>query len=230
MLAHAADKTDGTEEAIDLEDTWFVLIHYRDDATANPDSDRWADLVWTFKHKGTRLEWAEYPLVVFEDTSGRFEPIAGNPRSRVLAKWEPNEAQSSTIRGGPRVNERGAKVKTLKGSNARGWKSSSRMTTTSAMVVGYHENLTIETKSGKPVFIRQDILGNAHKISGEGMTRYETTKVLHGGRTLEGLYLRDEHRQGTFRMWRTAPVRGLLEKKGTPNERASGRARELDEQ
>jgi hypothetical protein len=224
VLASPAPRTARAAEPVDLEGTWFVLIHYRDAKTANPESDRWLDLVWTFALKGTRLEWSEFPLVVFADTAGRFEAISGNPRSRVLAAWEPNGAQMTTITEGPRVNERGSKVKTLKGSDAKGWRSSRRMTTTSAMVVGYQENLTIEAKGGMPVFIREDILGNAYKKSGEGMTRYETTEVQGGGRTLKGRYSRDDHKQGEFRMWRTAPVRGLVEKKGTPNERRADRA------
>jgi hypothetical protein len=224
VLATPVPRTARAAEAAELEGTWFVLIHYRDTKTANPESDRWLDLVWTFALKGTRLEWSEFPLVVFDNAAGRFEPIAGNPRSRVLAAWEPNTAQMTTITEGPRVNQRGAKVKTLKGSDAKGWRSSSRMTTTSAMVVGYQENLTIETKDGRPVFVRQDVIGNAYKKSDEGMTRYETTEVLDGGRTLKGDYSRDGHKQGEFRMWRTAPVRGLAEKKGTPNERQVERA------
>ena len=43
--------------AVDLIGTWFVLIHYRDSMTANPDSDRWEDKVWKIEQKGSRLQW-----------------------------------------------------------------------------------------------------------------------------------------------------------------------------
>ncbi len=207
------------EGPIDVLGTWYVLIHYRDSATANPEVDRWLDLVWVFEQSGTRLQWTQYPLVVFEDTTGRFEAIAGNPRARVLHAWEPNEAQLETIRGGPRVNARGARTKTLRGSDARGWKTTSRMTATSASVVGYQENLTVEGLDGLPVFLREDVVGNALRASDRGGSRFETEEVRGAGNVLVGRYARDEHRRGRFRMWRTEDVRGLIEKKGTPNER-----------
>ena len=72
-----------TATSTDLVGTWFVLIHYRDSMTANPDSDRWADKVWKIEQKGSRLQWSEYPIVVFNDGSGRFGPVAGNPRARL---------------------------------------------------------------------------------------------------------------------------------------------------
>lgn len=218
-LALAVPAAVGETRAIDLEGTWFVLVHYRDESTANPEATRWLDLVWTFARKGTRLEWTEYPLVVFESTIGRFEAIPGNRRSRVLAGWEPNEQQWKTISQGPRVNQRGSKTKTLRGSDTQGWRSSRRMVQTSAMVVGYQENLTIEGLTGKPVFLREDILGNVHRKSGEGSTRYQVSEVLDDGRMLRGTYERDGIKHGSFRLWKTAPVRGLIEKKGTPNER-----------
>ncbi len=41
---------------IDLIGSWFVLIHYRDSQTANPDSDRWEDKVWKIEKKGSRAQ------------------------------------------------------------------------------------------------------------------------------------------------------------------------------
>ena len=108
---------------VDLIGSWFVLIHYRDSATANPDSDRWKDRVWTFEMKGSRLHWTDHPIVVFGDTSGRFEARGGNRRARVLAAWQPNEAQRQEIQAGLRVNSRGAKTKSLRGSFESGWES-----------------------------------------------------------------------------------------------------------
>ena len=36
-----------------LEGTWFVLIHYQDPGSANPEAFRWSDKVWDFARKGT---------------------------------------------------------------------------------------------------------------------------------------------------------------------------------
>ncbi len=205
---------------VDILGAWYVLVHYHDEATANPDADRWLDLVWVFSMKGSRLEWQEYPLVVFEDAAGRFEAIPGNPRARSLSAWEPNRSQLAVIRKGPHVNPRGAKAKTLRGSPERGWKTVDRPGGgMSVNVIGYRESLRIDTPTTLPVFVRSDVLGNAYKTSGEGSTVYETTEVRDGGDTLIGRYERDGHRRGVFRLRRTPPPRGLIEKEGTPNER-----------
>ncbi len=209
------------ESPLDLEGTWFVLIHYQDPVSANPDVWRWRDRVWDFTRKGTRLQWTEYPLVIFQDTTGRFEKIAGNPRSRVLAAWEPNMSQAETIADGPRVNDRGAKTKTLRGSDGGGWHSSRRMAQTSASVMGYHEQLSITGLEGLPVFERRDIVGNAMTNAGEGLTRYQVSEIRDDGGTLAGTYERDGRHRGLFRAWRTPPVRSLLEKNRTPNQRAA---------
>ena len=210
---------------VDLEGTWFVLIHYKDPSSANPDATRWLDRVWAFAPKGSRLQWTEYPMVVFEDTAGRFEAARGNPRSRVLDAWEPNANQAQTIAAGPRVNTRGSKTKTLRGSDRAGWQSSQRRPQTSARVMGYHEQLSIEGLDGDadslPVFERRDIVGNALTTGGDGLTRYRVTEIRDGGQTLAGAYERDDRLHGSFRLWRTAPVRSLVKKKGTPNERAA---------
>ncbi len=209
-----------TDETVDLRGTWFLLIHYSDPESANPEATRWRDLVWSFSLKGSRLQWQEYPIVYFEDSSGRFEALGDNPRSRILSGWEPNAKQMETIMNGPRVNSRGAKTKTLKGSNSEGWRSSRRRAQTSASVLGYHESLSIEKLEGQPIFERRDIVGNALSQSAEGLTRFEVTEILEAGKTLIGRYERDGRHRGVFRMWRTPPARGLEKKDRTPNERA----------
>ena len=203
-----------------LEGTWFVLIHYQDPGSANPEAFRWSDKVWDFARKGSRLQWTEYPIVVFEDVEGRFEAIPGNPRSRVLAAWEPNDSQALTLSEGPRVNKRGSKTKTLRGSDATSWESSRRMPTASANIMGYHEQLRIDTPSQLPTFERRDVVGNALTKAGEGITRYQVTEAAKEGRVLSGLYERDGRLHGRFRMWRTPPVRSLVKNRKTPNERA----------
>lgn len=207
-------------EAVDLLGTWYVLVHYKDTSTANPDADRWLDLVWVLAMKGSRLEWREYPIVVFEDATGRFEAIPGNPKARALRAWEPNAAQLAEIAAGPRVNDRGARTKTLRGSAERGWTSPNRMASGAGMnVMGYQEVLTIERPSTLPRFVRADVLGNEHAQGDGGQIVYETLEARDGGDTLIGRYQRDDHRSGVFRAWRTAAPRGLPEKEGTPNER-----------
>lgn len=199
-------------EPIDLEGTWYVLIHYRDPATANPEADRWKDLVWVFERRGSRLQWTEYPLVVFEDSRGRFERLGPNPASRVLDAWEPNAGQREEIAAGPRVNQRGKRVKSMRGSNERGWASPRRPPTTSAMVMSYQEHVRIDHLDALPIIRREDFVGNALTKDSGGGTDYRVESIERDGRRLIGRYERDERQKGTFRMWRTPPVRGLREK------------------
>lgn len=217
---------------VDLEGTWYVLVHYRDSATANPEADRWQDRVWVFEKRGSRLLWTDYPIVVFEDGSGRFEPRAGNPRARTLDAWEPNEAQRAEIAAGPQVNrQRGSRSKSLRRTPEGDWRSAGSLRAQSASVIGYHETWTIEDPDGQPVFSRRDVMGTGLSGSGSeeqslsGLTRYATTRVVDED-TLEGRFARDEHRRGRFRMLRAGSLRDLESDGRTPNQRAADRARE----
>jgi hypothetical protein len=219
-------------EPIDLIGTWFVLIHYRDSATANPDSDRWEDKVWKFEQKGSRLVWSEYPIVVFSDGSGRFGRVGRNPRARLLHKWEPNESQMDEIHKGPRVNSRGSKTKSLRGSPKRGYKSSHTSRSTSALTVGYVETWTIDEPTTLPIFTRDDALGTEADLATSadtvvsGRTRYATRELLDGGNVLVGSYARDENKRGTFRLIRAGDARGLESDGRSPNQKAQERRRE----
>jgi hypothetical protein len=223
----------GTDEGLDLIGTWFVLIHYRDSATNNPDADRWEDRVWVFERSGSRIKWTDYPIVFFQDRSGRFEARAGNPRARTLERWEPNEGQLDEIRNGPRVNTRGSKSKTLRGSAKRGYESAGASQARSAMTVGYHETWKIESLTALPVFSRRDVMGSGLTQSAggglDGLTRYETIEVPNAN-LLQGSFTRDDSRRGDFRMMRTAAARGLPASDKSPNEKMWERARkELEE-
>ncbi len=217
---------------IDLIGSWFVLIHYRDSQTANPDSDRWEDKVWKIEKKGSRLQWTEYPIVVFNDGSGRFGRVGRNPRSRLLHKWEPNEAQMREIVEGVQVNSRGSKTKALRGSPERGFKSTSASRTVSAFTVGYQETWSIDDATVLPVFTRDDALGTESALATKdgsvvsGRTRYKTLEVAGGGDLLIGTYTRDENKKGTFRLIRAGVPRGLESDGRTPNQKAQERAQQ----
>src|SRR5262249_48630372 len=100
--------------AFDAAGNWYVLVHYKDAESGKPDQWRWEDRVWKFERKGDRLEWTDYPIVVFEDETGRFENLSGNRASRVLAAWEPSPLQLEDIKNGLQTNPRGVKTKTLR--------------------------------------------------------------------------------------------------------------------
>lgn len=199
-LSRSAAATD-----VDLLGTWYVLVHYQDRSTANPDAWHWEDRVWRFERKGSRLRWVEYPIVVFTDETGRFEG-----RQRVLAAWEPNEGQWKEIRSGLQVNSRGSKSKSLRKSKGGAeWKTVGGMQIGSASTIGYFEDWYITGLPDAPVFTRDDVLGSGRAEEMEGRTRFTTTEVLDGGNELRGTFNRDGTREGIFRMVRSGESRGI---------------------
>jgi murein DD-endopeptidase MepM/ murein hydrolase activator NlpD len=192
--------------AVDLIGTWHVLVHYRDANAANPDLDRWEDKIWVFEPSGSRIRWTEYPIVVFADETGRFERRDTGQYARVMHSWEPNAKQRAEIEAGLAYNSRGSKAKTLRGSNAKGWKSRGAMAAASASVITYSEEWSIEGMPARPVFLRTDILGSARAENVEGGTLYETSEVSADGNEIRGRYDRDGSRLGTFRMLRAGAV------------------------
>ncbi len=215
--------------SVDLVGTWYVLIHYRDSTTANPDADRWEDKVWKIEQKGSRLQWTEFPIVVFNDGSGRFGRVGRNARARLLVAWEPNARQMEEIRQGLQVNSRGSKTKSLRGSPKRGYASSSAARSTSALTVSYQETWSIDDPTGLPVFTRDDALGTDVALATNsdalvsGRTRYQTLEVSADGNRLTGVYSRDENKQGTFEIIRAGEARGIESDGRTPNEKANER-------
>ena len=194
-----------TAQAVDLEGYWYVLVHYQDSGTNKADAWRWEDRVWRFSKSGDRLEWTEWPIVSLEDETGRFENLSGNRAARVVAAWEPNEAQLADIRDGLAVNTRGTKSKTLRsGAGGTRWESGGGGGAQSAMVITYTEDWSIEGLPDAPVFTRVDSMGSASSESMEGRTQFRTESVIADGDELTGSFERDESRSGRFRMIRSA--------------------------
>lgn len=206
--------------AVDLVGTWHVLVHYKDSAAGNPDAERWEDRVWVFARDGERLRWIDYPIVVLQDDSGRFEG-----RSRVLAHWTPNSAQAAELAAGPKVNSRGSKSKSLRGSESTGWKSTSAQQR-SVSFITYEEHWSIENVTGEPVFTRTDVLGGGGADDAEGSTRFAASEVSADGNRVTGSYSRDGTRKGSFILTRVGPVQALSTEGPTPNEKAAERVRE----
>jgi len=203
----------------ELEGTWYVLIHYKNTLTANPDADRWLDFVWTFEMADSRLRWVQYPIVVFDDTAGRFE-LRESGRFRTLVAWTPDAAGWSYLAKGPRVNDRGSKSKALRGSDDGGWSSSGRRSASSASVFTYEEVWSISSLTAAGVFAIDDVLSSGlSEGDSEGRTQFVIQRA--GADEFRGTYDRDGTRIGTFQMRRVGSVRGLKssEDDRTPNQR-----------
>ena len=196
--------------AVDLDGFWYVLVHYQDSATNKPDQWRWDDRVWKFERKGDRLEWKEWPIVVLDDESGRFEPMRGGRASRVLGKWEPSPTQLADIRDGIQVNSRGSKEKTLR-SEAGGttWSSGEVAAADSALVISYSETWTITGLPDSPVFTRDDTMGSSATESMSGRTVYKTESVGPNGDEISGTFERDGTRTGRFKLIRAGGTEAL---------------------
>jgi murein DD-endopeptidase MepM/ murein hydrolase activator NlpD len=196
--------------AVELEGTWYVLVHFQDETTNNADAWRWDDRVWRFTRKGDRLEWTEHPIVQLDDDSGRFEAMRGGRAARVLGAWEPNPAQLADIQNGLSVNSRGEKTKTLRASaGGTSWSSGEGSAADSAMVITYSETWAIAGLPDAPVFTRDDSMGSASSESMEGRTEYRTDSVDASGNEIKGVFGRDGTRSGRFRLIRTEAAHGL---------------------
>lgn len=206
LLAAAALAAGPSAAAVELEGTWHVLVHYTDSQGADPEAVRWDDRVWVLRREGARLRWVEYPIVVFDDASGRFEKLGTNRQSRVLGAWEPDAGQLAEIRAGLEVNPRGSRTKTLRGSPREGWRSRGAMQAFSANTLVYSTVWTIEDPVDLPVFRIEESLAGARAESLEGVTEYRTDEVAEGGDVLRGTFRRDGTRAGTFRMRRAGAV------------------------
>jgi hypothetical protein len=195
------------EPEVDPVGSWYVLIHYQDTASDDPGAERWDDRVWSFESKGSRLQWTIYPIVVFEDESGRFESLGSTGSRRVSHYWEPSAAQLARIRQGLEVNPRGSRSKGLRGSGEKGYASAGGLRAQGASVIGYSESWEIDGLPGAPVFTRAVVMGSARTENMEGLTRFTTLEVREGGGWLEGRYQRDGTCRGTFAMIRMAELR-----------------------
>lgn len=213
--------------AEDLVGAWHVLVHYQDSATQNADAKRWEDRIWVFEKVGDQLRWSDYPIVVFDDDSGRFEAVDSGRKSRVLDYWEPNAVQLEQISAGLAINSRGARLKTISGSDAAGWTSARRAGGgyKSSRFITYEETWTIDGLPDKPRFERQDSMGSAGAEDFEGRTLYETSSIDPGGNVLRGSFDRDGTRKGSFRLTRTGGVHSVSEGGGkSPTGREMKRA------
>jgi len=215
LLAALAPASAFAIDAKGLVGAWHVLVHYKDSASENPDAKRWEDRIWVFSQVGDQLRWEDYPIVVFDDDTGRFESSDGNRTSRVLDYWEPNEKQQEQIQQGLAINSRGSRTKSLSGSDEKGWSSSrGGANYKSSRFVTYEETWSITGLPDKPRFERQDSMGAAGSEEFEGKTVYETTAIEQGGDVIRGNFDRDGTRKGTFRLARTGGLHSVSESGG----------------
>jgi hypothetical protein len=186
---------------------WHVLVHYRDAASSDAERERWDDRAWVFEREGDRLRWTEYPIIVFDDETGRFEKDGANRAFRIPHHWQPDEAQLADIKNGLAVNERGMAAATLRRSEGS-WVSAPKQATSSASMIRYVESWRVDPAAEGPIFKREDSLRSERAEDLTGVTIYTTRAVADDGRRLRGDFERDSTQHGAFTMTRAAGVHG----------------------
>jgi len=188
----------GAEAPLDLVGAWHLTIHYRDEASEDPEVDRWEDRVWRFERRGSRLQWTEFAIVEFENREGRFETGSDGRPVRVLGSWSPNALQLAQIERGLPVDPRGSRSKGLRGSEHDGFRSAGGLRAESTSVIGYSESWSVEGLADRPVFTQDAAMGSGGAEDVQGRTRYSTEWVSDDRRELRGRFERDGIRHGSF--------------------------------
>ena len=194
--------------AFDPVGTWYVLVHYRDLRSAQPDQVQWEDRLWVFEREGEALRFREYPAVRFGDESGRYER-AGEVPARTLGAWEPSERQRREIAAGLDADPYGAREKRLR--KAAAGFSSAKSRFDSARVVGFESTVEVDLAGAAPRFVLSDTLGSSAAAQGlEGRTEYRGEAIAKDG-SVTGRFDRDGRRVGTFVLLRSGVARGDAE-------------------
>jgi hypothetical protein len=199
LAAHAA-------LAVELEGTWYLLVHYRDASSSDPSALRWEDRVWHFQREGERLLWTDYELVGFVDTRGRFER-----NRRVVGPWEPSRSQRREIERGLFANPRGARVLVLEQTEEGGWRThaDSDALRRSRAVMSFGLAGAIAGARDLPTFSIDEMLRHPGSITSLSRTVMTTKSASSSGDRLTGSYTRGGTRTGTFRMVPTSLRRRL---------------------
>ncbi len=190
-LACAAEPvTRGDPVVFDLVGTWYVQVLDERAVTAE-------DAVWRFARDGGRIRWTLFASPIHEGEGGGEGIELGTGRSAA--------AQVAGIAAGMVVTRRNAIEKTLDGSDASGWTSSSGSRPSSASALTFARRLRIDGLPDRPVFTRVETLGGVAAEALAGTVRFVAREVEPD--RLAGDYERDGERVGRFAMWRIGSVR-----------------------
>jgi hypothetical protein len=195
-----------TARAVDLEGTWYLLVHYRDAGSSNPDALRWEDRVWHFQRDDERLLWTDYELVSFVDSRGRFERDR-----RVVGAWEPSRSQRREIERGLFPNPRGARVLALEQQADGVWRTRSDPDSLrrSRALMSFGLAGSVAGARDLPIFTIDEMLRAPGSVASLSNTVMTTKSASPDGDRLTGDYARSGDRRGTFRMIPTSLRRRL---------------------
>jgi hypothetical protein len=195
-----------TARGVELEGTWYVLVHYRDASSADPEALRWEDRVWHFQRRGEQLLWTDYQLVDFVDARGRFDR-----NRRVLGPWEPSRSQRREIERGLFASPRGARVLALEQTKEEVWRTrtDSEALRKSRAALSFGLSGSVTGTRDLPVFTIDEMLHRPGSIASLSHTVMTTQSASASDERLTGDYARSRDRRGTFRMVPTSLRRRL---------------------
>lgn len=195
MAGSEEQEPDLTE--IDLSGDWYVLVHYKDDDSADKSITKFKDVVWTIEQTPNSMAWEEYPYVVFSDDQELYRRQAMQEH----LPWEPDASGWERIREGVEVSSRAMKRKRLKGSVAEGYSSLPALGTGGFTTMTFESTWTV---TFEPRALRLEIVDSLSGAGLEGMegsTVYEVREAA-GPDELRGRFDR-ETLHGKFRMVRS---------------------------
>jgi hypothetical protein len=182
---------------VDLSGDWYVLIHYKDDDSADKSITKFLDLAWSIEQTANTMTWEEFPYVMFSGDTDLYRRHA----MKEHLPWEPDESGWKRIRESFGVSSRAMKRKRLTGSVGEGYESLPPLTTGGFNTMTFTQSWRVRFAKERIRIEIVDSLGGVGFEEMEGATVYEITE-RKAPDELRGRYDRDT-RHGTFRMVRS---------------------------
>ncbi len=195
-----APATDLTK--VDLNGSWYVLIHYKDEQSEDKSITKFKDFVWTIEQTANTLTWEHYPYVLFPEDA----ELIRRQAMRGHTAWEPDESQWTHLKSAIDVSSRALTRKRMTGSVAQGWKSLAPLGSGGLNTMSFSRNWDVGFKPDKVSIVIVDSLSGATGLGGiEEATTYEIRERTSPGE-FRGTY-EEGSKRGTFRMVRSAERR-----------------------
>jgi hypothetical protein len=187
---------------VDLNGSWYVLIHYKDSQSEDKSITKFKDFVWTIEQTANTLTWEQYPYVIFSEDA----EVVRRQAMRGHTAWEPDEAQWAQLKLAVDVSSRALTRKRMTGSVEKGWKSLAPLGSGGLNTMSFTRNWDVGFKPDKISIVIVDSLSGATGLGGiEESTTFEVTQRVSPGE-LRGTY-EEGTKRGTFRMVRSAERR-----------------------
>ncbi len=189
---------------LDLSGEWYVLLHYRDGNSPDPDGVRFRDFGWSIQQGEGEIVFRTYPYVVFEEELEQLR----KGYMRAAERWDPDPATMARLREELPVSPRAATSERLLGSRAVGFRSPSSGPG-GVNTLTFTRDWRVRFEPGVVRVEIEDALGGHQGFEEMHETTVYEIQERTGPGELRGVY-REGKREGTFRMLR-ARARRLVD-------------------